>query len=182
MNFCVLCALFEQIPFGMNRNILKNPTLCRAKNSNKLHVPSHLVMWIPTLFMLTAKPYLHWSFCVFSVGDYVMVEPIDEGDKVKAEIVTILYKEQIKYIKEEGKWYVPWLLQRFTHRVQRITVKFSANNILKYFSFFFSKNKIWHYMQIVSSGDNLHEISNLFFFCEKKIWPSCRLLNQPREW
>ena len=31
----------------MNRDILKNPTLGRAKNSNKLRVPSHLVMWIP---------------------------------------------------------------------------------------------------------------------------------------
>ena len=35
-----------------------------------------------------------------------MSEPIEEGEKVKAEIVHILYKEQIKYIKEEGKWYV----------------------------------------------------------------------------
>merc|ERR1712018_129712 len=37
-------------------------------------------------------------------GDFVVVEPIAEGDKVKAEIVQILYKEQIKYIKDEGQW------------------------------------------------------------------------------
>ncbi|XP_022652042.1 probable RNA-binding protein EIF1AD [Varroa jacobsoni] len=37
-------------------------------------------------------------------GDFVIVEPIAEGDKVKAEIIIILYKEQIKFIKEEGKW------------------------------------------------------------------------------
>jgi len=37
-------------------------------------------------------------------GDFVLVENIEEGDKVKAEIISILYKEQIKYIKEEGKW------------------------------------------------------------------------------
>ena len=37
-------------------------------------------------------------------GDYVVVEPILEGDKVKAEIVQILYKEQIKYIKEQSLW------------------------------------------------------------------------------
>ncbi|XP_060581931.1 probable RNA-binding protein EIF1AD [Ruditapes philippinarum] len=37
-------------------------------------------------------------------GDFVMIEPIGEGDKVKAEIVNILYKDQIKYIKDEGKW------------------------------------------------------------------------------
>lgn len=39
-----------------------------------------------------------------AAGDYVLVTPIEEGDKVKAEIINILYKEQIKYIKEEGKW------------------------------------------------------------------------------
>jgi len=33
-----------------------------------------------------------------------MVEPISEGDKVKAEIIYILYKEQIKYIQQEGLW------------------------------------------------------------------------------
>jgi len=32
-----------------------------------------------------------------------MVTPIEEGDKVKAEITAILYKEQIKYIKENLK-------------------------------------------------------------------------------
>ncbi|XP_013786686.1 probable RNA-binding protein EIF1AD isoform X2 [Limulus polyphemus] len=37
-------------------------------------------------------------------GDFVIVEPIEEGDKVKAEIVHILYKDQIKHIKSEGKW------------------------------------------------------------------------------
>jgi len=37
-------------------------------------------------------------------GDYVVVNPIEEGDKVKAEIHTILYKEQIKYIKAEKLW------------------------------------------------------------------------------
>jgi len=37
-------------------------------------------------------------------GDFVVVKPIEEGDKVKAEILTILYKEQIKYIKAENQW------------------------------------------------------------------------------
>lgn len=37
-------------------------------------------------------------------GDFVIVEPIEEGDKVKAEIVHILFRDQIKYIKEEGQW------------------------------------------------------------------------------
>merc|ERR1712013_442242 len=37
-------------------------------------------------------------------GDFVVVKPIEDGDKVKAEILTILYKEQIKYIKAENQW------------------------------------------------------------------------------
>jgi len=37
-------------------------------------------------------------------GDYCIVEPIQEGDKVKAEIVRILYKEQIRTIKLESQW------------------------------------------------------------------------------
>nr|CAG4644485.1 EOG090X0KPP [Lepidurus arcticus] len=37
-------------------------------------------------------------------GDFVMVHPIEEGEKVKAEILAILYKEQIRYIQQEGKW------------------------------------------------------------------------------
>ena len=34
----------------------------------------------------------------------------------------------------------------------------------QHFEFFFPEKKIWHYMQIVSSGDNLHKISNPIFW------------------
>ena len=37
-------------------------------------------------------------------GDFVVVTPIEEGDKVKAEICTILYKDQIRFIKSENRW------------------------------------------------------------------------------
>ena len=36
----------------------------------------------------------------------------------------------------------------------------SADDVLKYLSFFSLENKIWHFMQIVSLGDNLHEVSD----------------------
>ena len=38
----------------------------------------------------------------------------------------------------------------------------SADNRLIFFLFFL-ENKIWHFMQIVSLGDNLHEVSDLIF-------------------
>lgn len=37
-------------------------------------------------------------------GDYVLIEPIAEGDKVKAEIVKIMNKDSIKYYKENHVW------------------------------------------------------------------------------
>ena len=37
-------------------------------------------------------------------GDYVLVEPIEEGDKVKAEILRILKKEHIKQFKKDNVW------------------------------------------------------------------------------
>jgi len=36
--------------------------------------------------------------------NFIIVDPIEEGDKVKAEIAHILYKEQIKHIQHEGAW------------------------------------------------------------------------------
>lgn len=37
-------------------------------------------------------------------GDFVLVEPILEGDKVKAEIVLILTAEHIHYYRTSGNW------------------------------------------------------------------------------
>lgn len=37
-------------------------------------------------------------------GDFILVEPITEGDKVKAEIVKIMNKDSIKYYKENNLW------------------------------------------------------------------------------
>lgn len=37
-------------------------------------------------------------------GDYVIVEPIEEGDKVKAEIVRILTPQHIKEFTKDGIW------------------------------------------------------------------------------
>ncbi|KAK3751487.1 hypothetical protein QZH41_009192, partial [Actinostola sp. cb2023] len=37
-------------------------------------------------------------------GDFVIVEPIEEGNKVCAEIIYILYSKQVKYLKQEKLW------------------------------------------------------------------------------
>ncbi|KAJ8942911.1 hypothetical protein NQ314_009886 [Rhamnusium bicolor] len=37
-------------------------------------------------------------------GDYILVEPIEEGNKVKAEMVRILTNVHIKYFKKDKVW------------------------------------------------------------------------------
>ena len=37
----------------------------------------------------------------------------------------------------------------------------SADDKLAIFFLFFQENRIWHFMRIVSLGDNLHEVSDL---------------------
>ena len=48
------------------------------------------------------------ALCVLLVtcctGDFVVVDPIVEGNKVKGEIVHILYPEQIRYLRERKLW------------------------------------------------------------------------------
>ncbi|VDP08465.1 unnamed protein product [Soboliphyme baturini] len=49
-------------------------------------------------------------------GDYVICQPIAEGDKVKAEIVHILYRDNIRYIQQHSLWpesfETPWTASR----------------------------------------------------------------------
>lgn len=37
-------------------------------------------------------------------GSFVVIEPIEEGNKVKGEIVKILLKHHIKQMKKDGNW------------------------------------------------------------------------------
>ena len=47
-------------------------------------------------------------------------------------------------------------------------VNFSADDILKYFLFFFPENRISNFMQTVSNGDNLLGMSNPCFLKKKR--------------
>ena len=46
----------------------------------------------------------------------------------------------------------------------RMLGKVFSRQHIEIFFLFFLENKIWHFMQIVSNGDNLHEISNPIFW------------------
>ena len=57
---------------------------------------------------------------------------------------------------------------------------FSRRHIWNIFVLFFPKNRIWHFMQNVSNGDSLLEMSNLVFWKKiRKILPIYHLL---KEW
>ena len=45
------------------------------------------------------------SICIWlSTGDYVIVDPIEEGEKVKAEISFILYRDNIQHLQKQQLW------------------------------------------------------------------------------
>lgn len=56
------------------------------------------------------RPFNFWStfkiYVAFPKGDYVIVDPIEEGEKVKAEISVILYKDHIQYLQKQRLWWV----------------------------------------------------------------------------
>jgi len=53
---------------------------------------------------LASLPTKFRQTCWIKRGDFVITEPIQEGDKVKGEIVRILYQEHIKVIHEADLW------------------------------------------------------------------------------
>ncbi|KAM3612893.1 uncharacterized protein V6R79_016496 [Siganus canaliculatus] len=51
-------------------------------------------------------------------GDYVIVDPIEEGEKVKAEISVILYKDHIHYLQKQQHWPKGFMEQDETNKQQ----------------------------------------------------------------
>lgn len=47
---------------------------------------------------------VHISYVSNLQGDYVIVDPIEEGEKVKAEISFILYKDHIQNLQKQQLW------------------------------------------------------------------------------
>ena len=69
----------------------------------KFQLKQVLLRSIPQDTRLLTRVYLLWFN--YSLGDYVIVEPIKEGNKVKAEIQQILTKDHVRYIRSQGLWY-----------------------------------------------------------------------------
>ena len=71
------------------------------------------------------------------------------------------------YISIEREKDIPKLFP-FAYQYGIITfttlLAFSADDKMMLFFLFFPENRIWHFMQIVSLGDNLHEMSNPVFW------------------
>ncbi|XP_061689986.1 probable RNA-binding protein EIF1AD [Syngnathoides biaculeatus] len=49
-------------------------------------------------------------------GDYVIVDPIEEGEKVKAEICSILYKDHIVYLQKRDLWPESFVIDNKTNQ------------------------------------------------------------------
>lgn len=73
-----------------------------ASRGNNLH-EIETAADIPETFLVSMPTKFRKNVWV-KRGDYVIVEPIEEGDKVKAEIVRILTPEHIKIFTKDGVW------------------------------------------------------------------------------
>ena len=60
--------------------------------------------------------------------------------------------------------YIKWLLVMTYLKLSTLGEIFGRRHLF----LFFPENKIWHFMQIVSSGNNLHEMSNPVFLEKNK--------------
>jgi probable RNA-binding protein EIF1AD len=63
-------------------------------------------------------------------GDFVLVEPIAEGDKVKAEIVAILTSEHVKFFQANNQWPEQFLERKDNEEKDVLVV--NANRLQQY--------------------------------------------------
>lgn len=55
--------------------------------------------------MALASAAASWTDCAsLPPGDFLIVDPIEEGEKVKAEISFVLCKDHVRSLKKDGLW------------------------------------------------------------------------------
>ena len=94
----------------------------------------------------------------FHIGSYIFFISVTE----KSSDLNMNGKS--RPVSEENKMYLQVSAPQRSAQTFYLTFTtlwaFSANGKLMIFLLFFQENRIWHFMQIVSWGDNLHEMSN----------------------
>ena len=79
-----------------------------------------------------------------------------------------------RYLEPE----IPFHLKqhKFTHTYYHSLAKSADDKMMILFFLFLQENRIWYFMQNVSNGDNLHEMSNPVFWENRENILKCRLL------
>lgn len=54
--------------------------------------------------VLISPPQQEWLYPLSPTGDFLIVDPIEEGEKVKAEISFVLCKNHVRSLQKEGHW------------------------------------------------------------------------------
>ncbi|GFO34715.1 eukaryotic translation initiation factor 1a domain containing [Plakobranchus ocellatus] len=89
--------VLEEYPLpNENRQVVK----VTAARGNNLH---EVVSPLGDTFLVSMPPKFRKHVWI-KRGDFILIEPIEEGDKVRGEISHILFKDQIKHIQENKKW------------------------------------------------------------------------------
>ena len=141
----VVCWNFYPAGWAFTVLIFKfEPILCWKKNAN---------YWLPWVIVLLETPFIFCStFCICEIW------------KIHDLMITNLIWIFLSYKIRAAGFYPQSCYPIMISLLLTLCMmgKISADNILKYFSYF-QENKIWHFMQIVSFGENMCEMSDPIF-------------------
>ncbi|KAK9517703.1 hypothetical protein VZT92_023049 [Zoarces viviparus] len=89
-------ALGDSVTLTENQQIVK----VTGSRGNNLH---EAITAQGVTFLVSMPPKFRKNLWI-NRGHYVIVDPIEEGEKVKAEISFILYKDHIQYLQKQQLW------------------------------------------------------------------------------
>ncbi|XP_044747777.1 probable RNA-binding protein EIF1AD [Coccinella septempunctata] len=92
----IMREVYDYSPPTENQQIVKI-TESKGNNLHEIETPDK------TRF-LVSMPVRYRNYMWVKRGSFVIIQPIEEGVKVKGEIVRVLTSEHIKYFKEDKIW------------------------------------------------------------------------------
>ena len=127
-----------------------------GKGGRWRRVPYNVFLWTKIAISLASVKRLHIRFYTSKIGMSkvsVRLVPKQLTEDQKASRLSITKEHLRRFNHDESKDLTLSTLGKI----------FSRRHF-EIFFLFFPENRIWHFMQIVSLGDNLHEMSNPVFW------------------
>ena len=137
----------------------------------------NVVCWFfwPRVLSINFQQTTFWNIFLIFPGNRIryFVQIISNGDNLHEMLTSVFWKKKIRKVSS-----VCCLLKLTRERWASI---FSRRHF-EYFSYFSKETRIWHFMQIVSNRDSLHEMPNSVGWKKYEKYHRICLLKLPTEW